>query len=287
MSIELAPHAANLAAKLPETNPHLCPASHSTELAEPLAAMENSVTVPDLGNSPPGRLGRLTEIGIGMAQLSARFLRFDSKGATGHPFRPRVLTRLKAVGGHSKKMGTLFLVRSGTTDFDEQDRIVGNLDIPVNVRGQAELTELARELSGQEIDTIYACDSESSRESARFLGEKLDVRSRNIEDLKNQDFGLWQGLQMEELRRKHPRVFKQWEESPCAICPPEGEMIESVMDRVRKGLKPVLKRAHQHNVVLIAPDPLRLVIRCHLSMSNLDQIWEHKPDKSWEAIPMN
>lgn len=243
-------------------------------------------SVPSSLVSSPARTLRteFARFGLGVAQLSAKMLRMNLADVASDSFRPRVTARGNIVDGRNANMGTLFLARSGTTDFDEQDRIVGNLDIPVNVRGQAEITELGRELAGQEVDTVYATDSESARESARFLGEKLDARVRILEDLKNQDFGLWQGLQLEELRRKHPRVFKQWEESPCAICPPEGEMIEAVMDRVRKGLKPVLKRCQQHNVVLVAPDPLRLVIRCYLSRANLDQIWEQNPGKTWEAI---
>src|SRR5690606_34181359 len=100
-------------------------------------------------------------------------------------------------------MGQLILARCGSTDFDEQDRIVGNLDIPVDVRGQAEMAELARDLKDTPIHTIYSSAGESARESARFLGEKLGVRVKVLEDLRNVDFGLWQGLPISEVRRKH------------------------------------------------------------------------------------
>ena len=32
-------------------------------------------------------------------------------------------------------------------------------------------------------------------------------------------------LQLEEIRRKFPKVYKQWHESPEKICPPEGETL--------------------------------------------------------------
>ena len=181
-------------------------------------------------------------------------------------------------------MGTILLVRPGTTDFDEEDRIVGTLDIPLNVRGQAEIADLARQLRDQAIDLIYSAPDESARQSAQTLGEHLDVKVKVLAELRNLDFGLWQGLPVEEVRRKHKRLFKHWQETPCAICPPAGETVEDVAQRVRKALKPVLKRTQRGAVVIVAPDPLRQVIRCHLTDQDLAQLWEHDSQKQWEVI---
>lgn len=181
-------------------------------------------------------------------------------------------------------MGRIILARAGTTDFDEQDRVVGNLDVPVNIRGQAELAEIAREWAPLELTAIFSAASESARESAKFLGERLDVKVRVLDDLTNQDFGLWQGLPMDEIKRKHPRVIKQWEESPCGVCPPAGEMVDSVLERVRKALKPVVKRAQKESVALIAPDPLRQVIGCYLQQADIANLWEFASESAWQTI---
>jgi broad specificity phosphatase PhoE len=181
-------------------------------------------------------------------------------------------------------MVQIILARAGSTDYDDQERVVGNLDIPVNVRGQAEMAELASELRRYKVGAVYSTAAESARQSAKFLGEQLDLKVRVLEDLRNQDFGLWQGLKVDELRRKHRKVYKQWEESPCAVCPPAGEMIEQVFQRVRKGLKPVLKRRHNDVAVLIAPDPLRQVIRCYLKHRDLSDIWADDNGSTWEVI---
>ncbi|QDU64755.1 Phosphoserine phosphatase 1 [Planctomycetes bacterium Pan216] len=182
-------------------------------------------------------------------------------------------------------MGRIILVKSGQTDFDEQHRVVGNLDLPMNVRGHAELTEAANELGSFEIITIYSAAGVSAKESAKHLGERLGVNKiRVLEDLKNQDFGLWQGLQVEEIRRKHPKVYKQWAQSPCDICPPGGEMVNDVMDRVEKSLKPVLKKSQSNTVALVAPDPLRKLIRCYLKRDGVSNLMENGKGQTWEAI---
>src|SRR5688572_15621720 len=64
--------------------------------------------------------------------------------------------RSSASPGQRTKMGQIILARAGTTDFDEQDRIAGTLDLPLNVRGQAEVLQMAREMEGLPIERIFA-----------------------------------------------------------------------------------------------------------------------------------
>ncbi|MGL4462583.1 MAG: histidine phosphatase family protein, partial [Planctomycetia bacterium] len=142
-------------------------------------------------------------------------------------------------------MGKIILARPGQTELDEQERIVGNLDLPVSVRGLAELEDLARAVAGCDIEIVYGADGEASRQSARFLGDRLGVPVQILDDLRNLDFGLWQGLEKSEVRRKHPKLYRQLEESPCAACPPAGEMIDELQLRVARTTKTVLKRARK------------------------------------------
>jgi probable phosphoglycerate mutase len=187
-------------------------------------------------------------------------------------------------GASDLDMGKILLARSATTDFDEQGRIVGTLDLPINVRGQAEVASLAQEFRRFPLTTLYSSPGESARQTAQQLGEMLGVKVRILKDLKNLDFGLWQGLQTSEVRRKHPKLFKQWEESPRGICPPAGETVDEVLERLPKSLKPVLKRRESTIVALIAPDPLRQLIACYLKGAPVEQVWEQGAQAPWELI---
>ncbi len=44
--------------------------------------------------------------------------------------------------------------------------------------------------------------------------------------MQNLNLGLWQGMQVAEVRHKQPKVYRQWQEQPENVCPPDGEMIE-------------------------------------------------------------
>jgi probable phosphoglycerate mutase len=75
-------------------------------------------------------------------------------------------------------------------------------------------------------------------------------------------FGLWQGMPVDEIRRKQPKVFRQWQEEPTSVCPPEGETFADVHARVLEGLRKPLKKGIPFAIV--APEPLATLIGCVL-----------------------
>ena len=155
-------------------------------------------------------------------------------------------------------MSEVILVRPGQTDFDEQHRIQGGLDLPLNKRGQQHVAAVIHQLNSLEIDVILCGPGEPARSTAEELARALDVPVKERKELRNLDQGLWQGLQLDEVRRKYPRLLKQWQEHPEAICPPQGEPVAEAMERLRDVLKKPLKKYHRFMVV--AADPLASLI---------------------------
>ncbi len=150
-------------------------------------------------------------------------------------------------------MPDVVLIRPGCTDYDEQQRIQGSLDLPLNSRGLQQVDTLVEQLEGSSLEMIYSAPSEPARSTAESIGESLDVPVKDKEGLRNLDQGLWQGLKIADIRRKFPKVLKQWHESPETICPPEGEPICEALDRVREVLEKPLKRKSSFAVVVSEP----------------------------------
>ena len=157
-------------------------------------------------------------------------------------------------------MGRVVLIRPGSTDFDDQQRIQGSLDLPLNDRGHAEVADVMRELRGTSISTIYSAPSDPARSTASRISEGLGVRLKEKAELRNIDQGLWEGLQIKELRRKFPKVFKQWCEAPETVCPPEGETFPQALERVRRVLRKPLK--NEQSFAVVVPEPLATLIGC-------------------------
>ncbi|RPI90808.1 MAG: histidine phosphatase family protein [Planctomycetaceae bacterium] len=151
-------------------------------------------------------------------------------------------------------MSQVILIRPGCTDFDEQQRIQGGLDLPLSPKGREQMTRLLGELASQEFDIVYASPTEPSLGTARQLASARGVPVKCLDGLENVNQGLWQGLQLEELKRKHPKVYKQWQDSPACICPPGGESLSEAFERVRKALERPLRK--KSRMAIVAADPL-------------------------------
>jgi len=159
-------------------------------------------------------------------------------------------------------MGNVVIVRPGCTDYDEQHRIQGCLDLPLSPRGEEQVLRIVERLREIPLDVIYTSTCEPARSTAHAIGEALGLPVKEQEGFRNLRQGLWEGLQVEELRRKSPRVFRQWQDSPETICPPGGEPVADAIERLREALvKPIRKR---QRFVVVASEPLATLICCLL-----------------------
>jgi broad specificity phosphatase PhoE len=159
-------------------------------------------------------------------------------------------------------MPDVVLIRPGCTDFDEQNRIQGVLDLPLNHRGHAQVLGLVAQLQGVALDVVFTAPSEPARSTALAICEQCRASLKEVDDFRNLDHGLWQGLQVDDVRRKYPKVFKQWQESPETVNLPEGEPVAEAVERIRRGLRKCLKR--KRTIGIVASEPLATMIGCVL-----------------------
>ncbi len=157
-------------------------------------------------------------------------------------------------------MPDVVLIRPGCTDFDEQNRIQGVLDLPLNHRGHAQVLGLVAQLQDVEFDVVFTAPSEPARSTALAICEQNGASLKEVDDFLNLDHGLWQGLPVDDVRRKYPKCFKQWQESPETVRLPEGETVAEAVDRIRRGLRKCLKAQtdDRHRGVRAAGDDDRL-----------------------------
>jgi broad specificity phosphatase PhoE len=159
-------------------------------------------------------------------------------------------------------MPDVVLIRPGCTDFDEQNRIQGSLDLPLSRRGQEQVELVVRQLRGVRLDVVYSAPCEPARSTAIAVCDECGATFKEVADFRNLNHGLWQGLQVDDARRKYPKVFKQWQESPETVCLPEGETVAQAVERIERGLRKCLKR--KRNVGIVASEPLATLIVCVL-----------------------
>ena len=66
---------------------------------------------------------------------------------------------------------------------------------------------------------------------------------------------------VEDVRHKQPKVYRQWQEQPENVCPPEGEMLSEADERVRTAVVKLFKRHKEGVIGLVLPEPLLSLAR--------------------------
>jgi phosphoserine phosphatase len=168
----------------------------------------------------------------------------------------------------------IILVRPGATDYDAQERIQGALDIPLNEQGIVESAQTVESLRDKAIETVYAPRSQPSLQTAEVIAKGLGVKLKRLDRLQSLNLGLWQGMLVDDVRRKQPKVYRQWQEQPENICPPEGEMLGAADERVRAALTKLLKRHKEGVIVLVVPEPLLSLARRFVTHGELGDLWK-------------
>lgn len=180
----------------------------------------------------------------------------------------------------------ILLIRPGSTEYDQQGRIQGNLDIPLCEDGREQVQRLVGELGEIRPVAIYTSPSESSEQTAKLVAAAFDLKPKTVDKLVNLDHGLWQGMLIEDVKTKQPKVYRQWREQPETVCPPQGEAVHSAKARVADVLRRILKK-HKANelVAVVAPEPLASLVRHALRQDQLSDFWNPEAGKAgWELI---
>jgi broad specificity phosphatase PhoE len=148
---------------------------------------------------------------------------------------------------------TILLARHGETDWNLERRVQGHSDRPLNERGRAQARVLADELEGEQIDAVYASDLARAHETARVVADRRGLDVAVLPELREKNFGSWEGLTDTEIRSRFPDAQRgAWG---------DGETSDDVTLRVVRALHRIAA-AHPGGRVLVVAHggPLRAVL---------------------------
>ena len=179
-------------------------------------------------------------------------------------------------------MATLYVMRTGQTVFEAQSRVDSVGGSPLTDEGIHQVAGMIAQLAGRGIDAIYASEAEAEQQTADMVAEALTLKVRTAGDLREIDYGLWQGLTLEEIQRRQPKAYRQWTQTPTTLCPPGGETLVEAQHRVRKNLKQILHRPKCDSPLIVVRPVVMGLVRCIMENHKLETFWQHVDhDPTW------
>jgi broad specificity phosphatase PhoE len=145
----------------------------------------------------------------------------------------------------------LLLIRHGETDWNNEGRIQGHTDTPLNACGIEQAERLAARLAIEKIDAIYTSPLARARVTADAIAQKHGLAAIADDRLKEKFLGELEGLTSAEFEQRNADLYHAWRASKEHIPLPGEETPLAFRQRVQDFLDEVQARHKEVNQVAV------------------------------------
>jgi len=146
----------------------------------------------------------------------------------------------------------LLLARHGLTSANQEHRYIGSSDPSLSDEGLAQATSLAARLADEGLTAIYSSPQYRARETAAAVARACGLAVQVEPNLREIDFGCWEGLTQAEIMTRHPGQMLAWENDPNAEPAAHGgESLARLAGRARVVYRGILGSHGNGEVVLV------------------------------------
>ena len=161
----------------------------------------------------------------------------------------------------------IWLIRHGEPAETVRGRCYGSLDVGLSTAGRSQVEATAASLQGEPLAAIYSSPRLRTTESARILASSHTCGYREEPDLRELDFGDFEGLTYDEISARYPELYRQWMETPTEVQFPNGENFASMRARVVRAFEAIQRNwAGQTVAIVTHGGVIRILIAWALQM---------------------
>lgn len=145
----------------------------------------------------------------------------------------------------------LFLVRHGQTQWNLEGKYQGITNTKLTKLGIKQAILAAKYLSKVKFSGFYSSPLGRTIETAEIFKKILKMDYIVKENLKEMNFGKWEGLIFNEIISKYGEDFQNWLKNPFENAPTQGEDFNSLIERGNKEIHSILNEHNDDDNVLI------------------------------------
>ena len=171
----------------------------------------------------------------------------------------------------------LILARHGETAWNVERVFRGRADVNLDDVGVRQAELLGKYLSNWQLEAIYCSPLRRALDTANMIARYQKAAVCIAEGLTDFDYGEWQSLPEQEVRRLYPTLLNEWRSSPQKVRMPEGESLEDLRGRAVQVVTGILLK-HQGNVLLVSHRVVIKILVCHLLRLDNSHFWNIRQD---------
>jgi probable phosphoglycerate mutase len=130
----------------------------------------------------------------------------------------------------------LILIRHGETDWNRELRFQGHIDVPLNDIGHEQARRLGLRLAGEPVEQLISSDLLRAQQTAAPAARQLALEVLTTVTLREQHFGVVEGMRADEIQQLHPRAWEDWLQFREDHAMPEGESTRRFHARIIEAL---------------------------------------------------
>jgi len=134
-------------------------------------------------------------------------------------------------------MTDFVFIRHGETDWNRQQRFQGQIDVPLNDFGHSQAQRLGERLAVEPADQLFSSDLQRAQQTAAPLAAAWQATPALVPGLREQCFGVLEGLDVPSLKARHPDLWLQWLVHRADFALPGGESLQQFHARVIEAVK--------------------------------------------------
>jgi len=147
----------------------------------------------------------------------------------------------------------IFIIRHGESVWNREQRVQGREDPGLSAAGRKQAAAAAKRLRREGIKTVYSSDLKRAAQTAKMIAGASRAKLVLMPELEEMILGAWQGMTIDEVKKRFPRSYAAWKKAPSKARIPGWEGVGNFTARVRRVFKSIIKKGGaSHNVCIVA-----------------------------------
>ncbi|QZY57373.1 alpha-ribazole phosphatase [Crassaminicella profunda] len=170
----------------------------------------------------------------------------------------------------------LIFVRHGETIHNHKGLYCGWNDLDLTEKGMMQAKKVCEKLKEENLNLIITSDLNRTIKTAEIINVDHHINIILEKNLREMNFGLWEGLSYKEIKEKYVKELNGWESDWIDYILPSGESVRQMYERVTAVMDKIIHQYKNENILIVSHAGCIRAILAYLIGNGIDDYWKYK-----------